>query len=211
MKRLVLPLLAALVLAAFALPTERLQIGAAAPLTDVQMKDVSGTMRSLGEIASEEGLLVIFSSNTCPYVRAWENRYHVLAEEAARLGIGIALVNSNAGTRDGVDSYAAMKERAALAEGEKKPYAMPYLVDEGSALADAFGATRTPDVFLFERADDGRLLLVYTGAIDDNARDASAVTKPYLLEAMRAMVAGQAIAEPVTRSVGCTIKRPGMS
>jgi hypothetical protein len=88
------------------------------------------------------------------------------------------------------------------ARAEEMGYSFPYVLDEGSKLAEAFGATRTPDVFLFN-AD---MELVYRGAIDDNARDAEAVESRYLFDAMTAMVSGNEIEPKVTKSIGCTIK-----
>ncbi len=189
---------AGLALLAFTFPAEPLPIGSSAPMTDYKMTDVSGKTITLDGLKGEKGLLVIFSCNTCPYVLAWENRYNSLAEEARKRGLGVVLVNPNEAQRDGEDSMAAMKQHAA-----SRGYTMPYVVDENHRLADAFGATRTPDVFLF----DADMKLFYRGAIDDNARDAAAVEKPYLMNALRAMTAGETIAPQVTRSIGCSIKR----
>ena len=175
-----------------------LPIGSSAPMTDYEMTATTGETLTLAGVKGENGLLVIFSCNTCPYVLAWENRYNGLAAEAEKLGIGIVLVNANEGQRSSDDSMEAMRSHAA-----SRGYTMPYVVDENHRLADAFGATRTPDVFLF----DADLTLVYRGAIDDNARDAAAVEKDYLKEAMRAMRADESISPNVTRSIGCTIKR----
>ena len=175
-----------------------LEIGATAPLTDVPMVSTDGDTLTLAEAAAENGLLVMFTCNTCPWVAAWEDRFNTIAEQAEEHGIGFVALNPNAQLRDGDESLAAMAERAA-AQG----YAFPYLVDENNQLADAFGATRTPEMFLF----DSDMTLVYHGAIDDNAKDASAVDNPYVLNAMSALVSGEEVAEPTTRSVGCTIKR----
>jgi hypothetical protein len=76
-------------------------------------------------------------------------------------------------------------------------------MDEGSALADAFGATRTPEVFLF----NGMGQLVYKGAMEDNPANPSESTKFYLITAMQNMLAGKAITPEKTKSVGCSIKR----
>ncbi len=179
-------------------PPERLAIGDAAPMTDTEMLDISGDMFSLEDMMGENGLLVVFSCNTCPWVEAWQDRYPVLMARAEELGIGMILVNSNEAYRDQGDGLEDMQAFAA-ANG----YTVPYVIDENHALADAFGATRTPDVFLFDPA----FTLAYLGAIDDNARNADAVERPFLLDAMQNLADGEAIDPTVTKSVGCTIKR----
>ncbi|MEI2737605.1 MAG: hypothetical protein V9F01_02335 [Chitinophagaceae bacterium] len=70
-------------------------------------------------------------------------------------------------------------------------------------LADAFGANRTPECFLF----DGEGKLVYHGAIDDNPSDASAVSRKHLVAAIDEINAGKEVSVKESRSVGCTIKR----
>lgn len=194
---------ALLLLAAFTLRPapvvpEGIDIGDPAPLTDIEMMDVSGEMTSLTEAAGENGLLVLFSCNTCPYVIAWEDRYPGLAAQAEELGLGMIALNANTTQHNGVDSMAEMKKRA-----EAQGYTFSYAVDENNVLADAFGATRTPEAFLF----NSEMLLQYHGAIDDNAQHADKVKHTYLLDAMSAMVAGETIEMTTTKSVGCTIKR----
>jgi peroxiredoxin len=192
--------LVVLVTAAHASPelVAELEIGSRAPLSDVKMLDVSGDQISLEDAAGPAGLLVVFSCNTCPYVKAWEDRYLSASEKARDLGIGMIALNPNEAYRNRGDSYDDMKARAA-----EVGYAFPYVLDEDSRLADAFGATRTPQVFLFN-AD---LELVYRGAIDDNSRSAADVDAHYLSDAMEAMVDGRAVSVNSTRSIGCEIKR----
>ncbi len=189
-------LLLTLSLSAFS-PKE-LEIGAKAPKTSVKLLDVSGSEVTLESLMGKNGLLVIFSCNTCPYVVAWEDRYPKLAELAKELGIGMVLVNSNEGQRDGVDSFEEMAEHA-----KEKKYTFPYVVDTNSELADAFGANRTPHVFLFS----DEWLLKYRGAIDDNFKNADKVEQPYLMNAMKALASGMAIDPEATKSLGCSIKR----
>lgn len=191
---------ALLVMAAFAPSPPELEIGASAPMTGYEMTGTDGETYSLASLAGENGVLVVFSCNTCPYVMAWQDRYNALAETAAAHGIGMIAINSNEGQRDGADSMEAMQEHAA-----EHGYEFPYVVDTNHVLADAFGATRTPHVFLL----DGEMKLVYRGAIDDSPRDASAVKDAYLMDALGALGAGKSIDMATTRSVGCSIKRLG--
>lgn len=176
---------------------EELSLGSPLPLADVKMRDISGKSLSLNEAKGKEGLLVIFSCNTCPWVVAWEDRYVSLSNEFSPKGIGVIAVNSNASYFDGVDSFEAMQEHA-----KENGYNFYYTVDEKSQMAKAFGATRTPHIYLFDKQGT----LVYRGAIDDNAKDAQKVEKTYLADAMNSILAGEPIAEASTKAFGCTIK-----
>lgn len=176
-----------------------LPIGADMPKADVKMKDaVTGKEISLKDTKGKNGLLVMFSCNTCPYVIKNQDRTKEIAEYASKNGVGVILINSNEKQRGNEDSYQAMKEYA-----KGQGYKWAYVVDNNSALADAFGANRTPETFLFNKDNK----LVYHGAIDDNPTDASSVSRKHLQEAINEMIAGKDIAVKTSRSVGCTIKR----
>lgn len=178
---------------------DELSIGAKAPMTDVEVKDVSGEMLTLGEVTDEKGLLVVFSCNTCPWVAQWEDRYNPIATLAKENDIGMIALNPNAGSRDQGDSFSDMKERA-----REQNYQFFYALDKDSKIAEAFGASRTPHIFLFN-AD---MELVYRGAIDDNANSAEKVEKPYLKNAIKELAKGKEISTKTTKSLGCTIKWP---
>lgn len=180
-------------------PVEELAIGAKAPLTDVEVEDVSGEILTLDEVAGENGLLVNFSCNTCPWVSRWEDRYNPIARLAKENGIGVIALNPNSAIRDRGEGMEDMKQRA-----KESGYEFYYALDKNSRIAEAFGATRTPHIFLFN-AD---MELVYRGAIDDNANSAEDVEKPYLIEAINELNAGKEISTKVTKSLGCTIKWP---
>jgi hypothetical protein len=180
-------------------PADRLEIGAKAPLTDVEVTDVSGEVLTLAEVVGENGLLVNFSCNTCPWVKAWEDRYNPIAELAKDNNIGVIALNPNAAIRDDGESMEDMKERA-----ESSNYQFYYALDEQARLAEAFGATRTPDIFLF----NSDMELVYTGAIDDNAKSAEDVEQTFLKTAIENLVAGNEIDPKTTKALGCTIKWP---
>ena len=199
MKKIFLPALAAFGLLAFTSINE-LQIGADLPKADVKMKDVSGKEISLKEAARKNGLLVMFSCNTCPYVIKNQERTNEISDYALKNNIGVVLVNSNEAYRNGEDSYEAMKTYA-----KSQGFKWYYVVDKNSEIADAFGANRTPENFLFN--NEGKP--VYHGAIDDNPSDASAVKRNHLKEAINELVGSKEISVKTSRSVGCTIKRVG--
>jgi thioredoxin-related protein len=174
-----------------------LQIGAAVPKENVKMMDVSGKQVSLAETKKEKGLLVIFSCNTCPFVKLSESRIKEAIALAEENRIGVIIVNSNEAQRSDEDSFDEMKKYAA-----SQGYNCSYIVDKNSELADAFGATRTPHCFLFDKKG-----LVYRGAIDDNVKDATAAKEHYLKDAIEAVAKGNVVKTNSTKSVGCGIKR----
>jgi hypothetical protein len=176
---------------------EELEIGAKAPMLETPVMDVSGKELTMKEVAKENGLLINFSCNTCPWVGRWEDRYNPIATLAKENDIGVIALNPNAAIRDGGESLADMKERS-----DKNSYNFYYALDKKSRIAEAFGATRTPHIYLF----NSKMELVYRGAIDDNARSAEAVEKPYLKNAIKEMAAGKEISNKTSKSLGCTIK-----
>ena len=175
-----------------------LEIGATIPNSEDLMINVSDEKMSLINNFNENGLLVVFSCNTCPFVIMWEDRYRQLEKMCQTNNVGMVYINSNEAKRDGDDSLEAMKNHA-----KTMGYTFPYLIDQNSTLANAFGAKTTPHVFLFNKNKK----LVYKGAIDDNYRDISQVNKTYLLDAIEQMVEGLDIHIKKTNAKGCSIKR----
>jgi hypothetical protein len=142
----------------------------------------------------------MFSCNTCPYVIKNQGRTSAIGSYAQKMNIGVILLNSNEAQRTDDDSYDAMKTYA-----KEQKYNWNYVVDQNNEVADAFGANRTPECFLFDK----NLKLVYHGAIDDNPSDPSAVKRQHLKEAINELVAGKEISFKESKSVGCSIKRKG--
>ncbi len=155
-----------------------LGIGDAMPMADVKLKGTSGGSYSLAGAAGEKGTLVIFTCNHCPYVKKWESRTVAVANEFAAKGVGVVALNSNDPSKYAGDSFEGMQKRAKSAGMN-----YPYVVDEGSKFAKAFGAQRTPEYFLFNA--EGRL--VYHGTIDDNVECAQRVSQVVLLDALGAL------------------------
>lgn len=182
---------------AFTVKNTALEIGAPLPSPDTKMKDISGKEISFKDVMKPNGLLVMFSCNTCPVVEKYESRTVEIAGYAAKNNIGVILLNANEASRERGDSYDDMKDYA-----KKLGYDFPYVVDNNSNMADIFGATRTPEIFLFDKSGK----LAYHGAIDDNPT-ATNVSRRHLKAAIDEMLTGKDISTKETRSVGCTIKR----
>jgi hypothetical protein len=174
-----------------------LALGSPAPMRETLMMSVDGKERSIASVAGPKGTLVVFTCNTCPYAKAWEARIAAIGNAAIKRGLGVLAVNSNDPGRNAGDSYEEMVARA-----KKLGLKYPYVVDATSDLARAFGASATPEAFLF----DAKGRLVYHGTVDDNMRDPSAVKEPWLREAVDAVVAGQTVATAETKAMGCSIK-----
>jgi hypothetical protein len=179
------------------LPIDELAINSPIPQGDYKMRDVSGKTVSLNELKTAKGLLVIFSCNTCPYVKLSESRIKEYSDFCMANGIGVALVNSNEAQRSEDDSFEEMSKYFAA-----QKLKCVYAVDEKSQLANAFGASRTPQCFLFSPKG-----LIYKGAIDDNVKDPAAVKAPYLKEALASLLKNETPKTQETKSIGCTIKR----
>jgi AhpC/TSA family len=162
------------------------------------LKNVNGAIVSLESLARDaKGVAVIFSCNHCPYVQAWEDRMIELGRTYQPKGIPFILINANDPGKYPEDSFEGMVQRAA-----SKGYPFPYLHDADQTVARSYGATRTPEAFLF----DSEGALRYHGRIDDNYDDPAGVRSHDLRDAVEAVLAGRDPASPETPPVGCTIK-----
>ena len=174
-----------------------ISLGDPPPSADIKMKGVDGSQTSIADVEGEKGTLVIFSCNGCPWVKAWEDRIADLGNTFQARGIGVIAINANDPSQNSEDGFDVMQARA-----NEKGFDFPYVVDATSDVARAFGATRTPEAFLFDR--DGTL--VYHGAIDDNAKDPAGVKEHYLKDALEAVSTGAEVGVKETKALGCGIK-----
>ena len=182
----------------FAQKYPTLSIGQKMPMEETKIFDISKESMTLNENMKDNGILVVFTSNSCPFVVMWEDRYKLLEEKCLNSGLGMVYINSNQAKRDGDDSFEKMKNHS-----QKMGYSFPYLIDEKSKLANAFGAKTTPHVFLFNNEKK----LVYKGAIDDNYKSINDVKKKYLLDALEEVSNQKIVTINRTKAVGCSIKR----
>jgi hypothetical protein len=150
------------------------------------------------EFNGKNGLLVMFSCNTCPCVIKNQEATNKAIAYAKTHDIGMVIINSNEAKRDGDDSYASMTKYA-----KSQKYTIPYLADDNSVLANQFGANHTPEIFLF----NNKYKLVYKGAMNDNPANPGEVKQVYIEDAINAMAAGKEVNPAVTKSIGCSIKR----
>jgi len=174
------------------------QIGDVA--TDFRLLNVDGNYLSMSDYEDIKGVVLIFSCNHCPFVVAYEDRMIELHNEYAPKGFPVLAINPNDTIAEPRDSFTKMIQRA-----EEKNFPFDYVIDADQTIYPQYGATHTPHVFLLEKVGD-EFIVVYIGAIDDNARDASAVQERYLANAIDALLAGEEISPTITRAIGCTIK-----
>jgi len=198
MKKIILSFAAILTLMAFRFLPDELSIGSSLPSPEAKMKDVSGKEFSFNDVKKTNGLLVVFSCNTCPWVIknqqvATDGYSYALAKD-----IGVIVLNSNETQRSGDDSQELMKEYA-----KEQQYKWPYVMDDNSAMANAFGAKVTPECYLFDKD----MKLVYHGAITDNPKTPSESTRDHLKVAIDELVTGKTVSMTKSKAMGCSVKR----
>ncbi len=176
---------------------EELAVGSTMPMADYEMANVDDKSVTLAGIKGENGIVVAFWCNHCPYVKRWRARFVELAADYQQKGFGFVAVNPNDPKKSPGDSMDAMKK-----EAKEHNFGFPYVIDDGSKLAKQFGATHTPHIFVFDKTDK----LVYVGAIDDNSADANKVEERWLKDALDALAANEAVKVQRKPSIGCTIK-----
>jgi peroxiredoxin len=174
--------------------TETLKIGSSAPAFNLQATD--GNIYSLDSFTHKNALVIIFSCNHCPYVQAYEERIKEIQKEYSEK-LQIVAISSNEDQNYPEDSFEKMIERSV-----SRKFNFIYLHDDTQSVARAYGATHTPEVFLF----DEKRKLVFHGKIDDNWKEPENAKSRYLRSAIEELLAGKEISVPETFTIGCTIK-----
>jgi peroxiredoxin len=158
---------------------------------------VDGRSYSLRDFQNGKPLVVMFICNHCPYVKAIEDRLIVLARDLGALGVNVVAICSNDPSDNPEDSFENLKARAV-----EKSYPFKYLHDPDQKIAGLFGAVCTPDFFVY----DGEGHLAYRGRLDDSWKNAAAVQKRELFEAVQMLLKNQPVPEKQIPSMGCNIK-----
>ena len=180
-------------------PSTMLPLGTAAP--DFNLPDTNGKLVSLANFKDQAALVVIFMCNHCPYVIHLRAGLAQLARDYAPKQVGVVGINSNDVKNYPADSPAKMKDEVKTAG-----YIFPYLYDETQAVAKAYRAACTPDIYLFDR---GRRL-VYRGQFDaSRPGNGIPVTGKDLRAALDTVLAGRITSEFQAPSIGCNIKWKG--
>jgi peroxiredoxin len=169
--------------------------------SDFKLKNIDGKYVSLADYPDAKGFVVIFTCNGCPYAKAYQDRIIELDKKYKSKGFPVIAINPNSTSIKPEDGLEGMRKRA-----KEKGYTFPYLKDSEYTVFKEYGATRTPHVYVLNR-DAGDLVVSYIGAIDDNYQDASSVEKPYLANAIDALLADREPDPSFTKAIGCTIKQ----
>jgi peroxiredoxin len=176
---------------------EVLERGDEAP--DFELTGTDEGTYTLSEFADNKALLVVFTCNHCPYAKAKFDELNALADEYD--DVAVVGINSNDAEEYPDDSFERMQEL--VADGTIDYDA--YLFDESQAVAAAYGATCTPDPFLFERTDDG-FELAYHGRLDDALNPDTEPSEREMKAHIDSLLAGEAVDEEFQPSRGCSIK-----
>ena len=168
--------------------------------TDFKLKNIDGKQVSLSDYSTAKGFIVVFTTNHCPYAKAYENRIVALDKKYNTKGYPVIAINPNNPDKNEQDSFENMQIRA-----KQKGFTFPYLLDEGQKIYPQYGATKTPHVYILEKENE-ELIVKYIGAIDDNYQDVNAVEEKFVENAVDELLAGEEVSVKTTKAIGCSIK-----
>ena len=168
--------------------------------SEINLMDVDETMVSYANYPDAKGFIVIFTCNTCPYAVASEDRIIALDAEFKPQGYPVIAINPNNPKAQPADTFELMQKKA-----KDKGFTFPYLYDESSTIYATYGAKKTPHVYLLQK-EEGKNIVKYIGAIDDNVRNGKAVKERFLANAIDELIAGKEITLKETKAIGCSVK-----
>jgi peroxiredoxin len=168
---------------------------------DFSLKNIDGSIISLANYSGDNGLVVIFTCNHCPFSKAYEDRIIDLHKKYAAKGFPVLAINPNDPVTVPEDGFDKMIERS-----KEKGFPFRYVIDETQAIAKGYGATRTPHVYLLKKQSGKSFKVSYIGAIDDNHSDANSVKERFLENAIESLIAQKVPMPETTKAIGCSIK-----
>ncbi|HVV68539.1 MAG TPA: thioredoxin family protein [Gammaproteobacteria bacterium] len=174
-----------------------MQAGTTAPAFNL-LDTISGKQLTLAQLASDKATVIMFACNHCPYVQHILSKLIAVANTYQNKGVSFIAISSNDVKEYPQDSPSKMQQLAI-----ENHFTFPYLYDESQQVAKDYGATCTPEFYIFE----ANLQCVYHGRFDESSPGKSvAVTGQDLCQALDAILAGKSIPEPQHPSMGCNIK-----
>ena len=166
-------------------------------LKPFQLKSSNNEVVSTYDFSDKYAFLVLVTCNHCPYAQAYWPRMIKLAEKFEEDNLGVVAICGNDANVQPQDSFENMQSLA-----KQFRLSFPYLHDEDQSVMKQLGATKTPEVFLFNSKRE----LVYKGAIDDSWDNESTVMSVYLDDAIEYTLDGIDIDYPEVEAEGCSIK-----
>ncbi|MCU4157929.1 thioredoxin family protein [Carboxylicivirga sp. A043] len=185
-------LLLAIVVSVFSLHAQ-VKVGDKAP--DFKLINTDYQKVALSDFSDQEGVILIFTCNHCPYAKFYEERINLLHKAYEPQKFPVVAINPNDSVKYATDGFSHMVA---------KQYQFPYLLDN-EGVYKAYGATKTPHVFLLDNTRNG-FEVAYIGAIDDSPQEASQVKVKYLEDAIKAVKEGKKVNPDFTKAIGCSIK-----
>lgn len=169
--------------------------------SDFTLPNVDGQSVSMANYSNAKGFIIVFTCNTCPYAKAYESRIMDLDKKYAGKGFPVIAINPNDVEKQPGDSMEEMAKRS-----KEKGYTFAYLRDNSQEVAQSYGASKTPHIYLLNKEAAGKYKVEYIGAIDDSPNDPSDVSETYVEDAINALLAGKKPEITEKRAIGCTIK-----
>ena len=167
---------------------------------DINLLNTDNTMISYDSFPDAQGFIVIFTCNTCPYAVASEDRIIALDAEFKSQGYPVIAINPNDPDVQPDDTFELMQEKAT-----DKGFTFPYLFDASKTVHSEYGARKTPHVYLLQK-ENGKRIVKYIGAIDDNVRNGAAVKDRFLANAVNELIQGKEVTVKETKAIGCSVK-----
>lgn len=166
---------------------------------EFKLRNIDNRAVSFSDYPDAKGFILVFTCNTCPYSKAYEQRIIALNKKFAGLGFPVIAINPNDPESSPGDRFQKMQERA-----KAQKYTFPYLYDEGQTTTALYGPRSTPHVFIITKTVQG-FSIAYAGAIDNDLQNTSTDKRNYADEAVTALLNGKTPAITATKAIGCRI------
>ncbi len=168
-------------------------------ISDFSLKDINGKYVSLKDFPDAKGFMVLFTCNHCPFANLYYSRMNELNTKYSKLGVPLLAISSSDTINFEDDTYEMMRQKA-----KEEHFNFPFLYDNMQDVAHDFNAQKTPHAYVIWK-EQGKWVVKYNGAIDDNGAHADLVQHHYLSDAVDQLLSGKEVAVTETRSIGCQI------
>ena len=168
-------------------------------VNDISLLNVDGKYVSLKNYPDAKGFIIVFTCNHCPFAKLYPPRLNELNKKYMPLGVPVIAISSTDTINFEEDTYDKMQAKA-----KKEHFSFPYLYDGAQVTARNFSAQKTPHAYVIWK-EQGKWIVKYNGAIDDNGAEPAKVHQQYVANAVDALLNGKDIAVKETRSIGCQI------